>query len=390
MRWLSRTILCLLILAAARVHAEPVATLVTVGPGDAVWEKFGHNMIRLQDDERGFDVCYNWGLFDFEQPNFIGNFIRGRMLYTMRAMPTQPLLDEYQGQDRRVTVQRLNLTPDQLNRLVAHCETNRLPGNADYRYDYFRDNCSTRVRDVLDAAVGGALKVATAGQYTSPAVTYRSEAVRMLRDDFWVSLGLDFAAGPATNQPLDRWAEGFLPEKVARDVVFFTGPRSELWPSARPPAPTSPPTRWPMLMAFGVAFASLIAFGRGRWRAGMICLWWAVSGLGGWFLLYMWTLTDHTAAHANQNLWHYSPLAWLALAAWGVRRRPKLRGVLAMAIATVSAMAAASSAGMWLISGETIQPNGGFILLALPINVATAWAVRPSLTKPPAGLEVNG
>ncbi|MGC4033719.1 MAG: DUF4105 domain-containing protein [Tepidisphaeraceae bacterium] len=113
---LSRTLLCLLLilLASRRASAEPVATLVTVGPGDAVWEKFGHNMIRIQDDERGLDICFNWGLFNFDQPNFIGNFVQGRMLYTMAPLDSLPLLDDYKQQDRRVTFQRLRLSPEQV------------------------------------------------------------------------------------------------------------------------------------------------------------------------------------------------------------------------------------------------------------------------------------
>src|SRR5205814_1650996 len=97
-------------------------------------------------------AAYNYGLFDFDQPNFIGRFILGRMTYAMDAEYAGPMLKMYVEDDRDIIVQELNLTPDQAQRLWDFLEWNRRPQNRDYLYEYYRSNCSTKVRDALDRA----------------------------------------------------------------------------------------------------------------------------------------------------------------------------------------------------------------------------------------------
>ena len=388
-------------LTARATAAEPTVTLVTVGPGDAVWEKFGHNMLRIEDPGRGLDVCFNWGLFDFDQPNFIPNFIRGRMLYTMAPMATAKELSLYQEQDRRVTFQRLRLSPVQTTDLIRRCVDN-FRTNPDYRYDYFKDNCSTRVRDTLDATLGGELAKASQGVPTTPTATWRREMLRLMHDEFWLSVGMDFALGPNGDKPLDRWALGFLPATVAEMAAPFAEASIEPWRSTRPPPPTSPRTTWPWLVAGGVIGAAMVVvFNQAaassrlaRFLAtAVVYFWWFVAGTSGAFLIYMWAATDHTATYANQNLWHFSPLAWLALLSHLFRQRTAVvwftRAMVGMAIV---------GCVVWVVGkvlgGPLAQPNGGFILLSLPLNLAAAWATRtavgPStLTKPQAADEVS-
>lgn len=395
MRWLSRTIFLVCLLNAALqptvCRAEVVASLLTVGPGDEVWEKFGHNMIRFQDQSRGIDVAYNWGLFDFDKPNFIWNFIQGRPIYTMAPMGAAQELALYQSQNRRVTSQVLKLTPEQVNDLIRRCAIN-FRDHPDYRYDYFKDNCSTRVRDMIDGVTREQLSALMRGRPTDPTQTYRTEMVRLTQTSFWVSLGMDFALGPNGDKSLDLWADGFLPETVAKAATAMTEPRVELWPVTRAPEPAAVPTRWPWLLLAGLAGGGAIV-GLMRWRrwAGVlaISLWWLVSGLGGVFMLFLWTVTDHVAGYANQNLWCYSPSALIGMLLLVIRkRRAAVR--LAAAIVTLSCIGTVVWIAGKLLGGPIAQPNGGFILLALPLNLAAAWATKATLTKPAAADEVTG
>ena len=395
LRQLSRTIIFVLFLIVSRATAEPVVTLVTVGPGDAVWEKFGHNMLRVQDADRGLDVCFNWGLFDFDQPNFIRNFVQGRMLYTMAPLKTDRELELYRGQNRRVTFQQLRLSPKQANDLLRRCIVN-FQNSPNYRYDYFNDNCSTRVRDMLDATLGGELAKANQGVLMPPPTTYRHEMLRLMRDEFWLSVGMDFAGGPATDKPLDRWALGFLPATVADMTVPYAEPAIEPWQSTRPPPPAVPRTIWPWLLVAGVVGGGVMLCGirRGGWRRGVgrtaVYSWWLLAGSGGAFMLYMWTATDHAAAHANQNLWHFSPLAWLAFVLHVFRQRTAAawftRAMVGMTLVGCVVWATGKVFG-----GPFAQPNGNFILLSLPLNLVGAWATRPvaTLTKPALADEVS-
>ncbi|NJD20389.1 MAG: DUF4105 domain-containing protein, partial [Gemmatimonadetes bacterium] len=161
-----------LLLAAGPLAAQPAAPdsaalpeagsdlrvwLITVGPGAAVWERFGHKAIRVADVVTGRDLAYNWGIFDFDQVGFIPRFLKGQMLYMLAPFRSGPMIEAYAGTGREVVAQELALTPSQRAALQAFADWNALPQNRDYRYDYFRDNCSTRVRDALDQALAGAL-----------------------------------------------------------------------------------------------------------------------------------------------------------------------------------------------------------------------------------------
>ncbi|MDX1647259.1 MAG: DUF4105 domain-containing protein, partial [Longimicrobiales bacterium] len=140
--------------ATGQEPAEPGSELrvwlVTAGPGDAVWERYGHNAIRILDTGTGRDVSYNWGIFDFQQVDFIPRFLQGRMLYMMAPFSTPAMIDAYARADREVILQELDLTPAEKLELRTLAEINALPENRDYIYQYVLDNCSTRVRDLLD------------------------------------------------------------------------------------------------------------------------------------------------------------------------------------------------------------------------------------------------
>ena len=168
LRWLA-----LLVLACAfgTLHAQDIATpgnaasveeaaprigVLTMGPGDIFWERFGHDAIVVEDPNTGSQTSYNFGYFDLAEPGFVGRFIRGEMQYMLVALPLQDDLQQYRDNGRGVSVQWLDLEPAQATALAAALAENARPENARYRYDYFRDNCATRVRDALDRALGGA------------------------------------------------------------------------------------------------------------------------------------------------------------------------------------------------------------------------------------------
>ena len=119
--------------------------LATMQPGEESYERFGHDAIIILDQSSGDSWAYNYGVFDFNAPNFIGNFIRGKMTYWIDVDPGLPTLDHYRNDDRSVWLEELNLSPSQRLKLWQKLETNRLPANKFYRYDYYRDNCTTRV-----------------------------------------------------------------------------------------------------------------------------------------------------------------------------------------------------------------------------------------------------
>ena len=136
-------------------------------PGDAVWEKFGHNAIWVHDSEQNIDLAYNWGLFDFNDANFFTNFAKGLMKYSVGVNELEPSIEEYRENNRTVQAQELNLSPEQTDVMIDQLIRNELPENRTYLYNYFNNNCSTKVRDVIDRAVSGQLKAQLAPQMTT-------------------------------------------------------------------------------------------------------------------------------------------------------------------------------------------------------------------------------
>jgi len=201
----------------SRLSAQsPRVYLITVGQGEPVWEKFGHNALWFFDDATGIDEAYNWGVFDFTQPHFLQRFLTGDTKYWVEQYPGRLLLDYYKRSDRSIVVQRLSFSPEQARNALAFSRWNARDENKYYRYDYFRDNCSTRLRDVIDLALAGVLKAGTAPIRTT--YTYRSESVRLVDDLKFTQLGIYTALGEPADRSLSLWEDMFIPMRM-RDVV---------------------------------------------------------------------------------------------------------------------------------------------------------------------------
>ena len=163
-------------LLASAAWAAPRIGVATMAPGEVFFERFGHNAIVVVDPASGDAISYNFGFFDPGEADFVGNFARGHMMYYLVALPFEQDLMQYRESGRGVSLQWLDMEPAQAQALADALAERARPENARYRYDYFTSNCSTQVRDALDAALGGRLKSQLAGR--SRGNTFRSEAVQ--------------------------------------------------------------------------------------------------------------------------------------------------------------------------------------------------------------------
>jgi hypothetical protein len=367
--------------------------LVTVGPGDVYWQRFGHNAILVRDNARGGEVLYNYGIFDFSEADFFLKFIRGEMTYRMAARRPADDLDQYRAERRRVVVQVLQLAPPQRVALARFLAWNAQPENAAYRYDYFLANCSTKVRDALDTALGGALRAATDGR--SRGWTQRMHARRLTAPDLAVYLGVHAGLGPSTDRPIDFWDELFVPMELERHVrdlrvrddagteVPLVGSERVLLEGeiAEPAAP--PAWRWSFL-AIGLALAGMLAWtGRGtgaRRRAfGLLAGGlWLLAGLGGLVLLGLWLGTAHEAAWRNHNIALFNPACLLLLpAAVRALRGREPSGRAAGAIAAL-VLVAGLLAWVELALPGARQDLMDWVALWLPVHFAAWRALRPA------------
>lgn len=371
-------------------------SLITYGPGETYWERFGHDAIELRDRMSGEAVNFNYGVFDFDESGFLLNFARGRMTYRMDAVPSDEDIAYYRDEGRSVLRQRLALDAAQAAGLRDFLLWNLRPENARYAYDYFTDNCTTRVRDALDRALGGALHRALAARPGGP--TYRQQTDRLMRAQPALMLLLDLGLGPYADRPLDAWQASFLPQVLAEQLRAIALPGPSGAPMALVRAETSlaagriaaadePPDLRPPLALAGLALAALLLLARRRWPTGfavLATLYLLAAGIVGVLLLALWTLTAHRAAWANANILLFSPLALALLATpWRVRRGLAPTG-LAQTALTLQLVAALIAVLLHLLPGPG-QQNQPWLLFALPCWLALAW-----LTRRPAAVAAGG
>jgi hypothetical protein len=395
--------LCMLALVLAGLLASPVparagvadapgadleVSLVTYGPGETYWERFGHDAIELRDRVSGEAVNFNYGVFDFAEKNFLLNFARGHMHYMMDAEPTAEEVSYYVDVGRSVTRQRLALSADQAADLRNHLLWNLRPANAGYNYDYFDDNCATRVRDALDKALGGALKQQLGAR--PGGMTFRQQTDRLMSAQPWLMVLLDLGLGPYADRPLNAWQESFLPRVLQEQVreVRIAAPggapqalvqsEKQLSPNRLDVPPASPPDLRLPLGAAGLALGVLIVLCRRGWPTGYAVLgtiYLVVAGLVGLFLLGLWTLTSHHAAWANANLLLFNPLAFLLLPTLWRSRRGFAASRFIDGVIAVQLLAAVAAVALHLLPG-TVQQNQPWLLFALPCWLALAWSLR--------------
>jgi hypothetical protein len=385
----SRRLLLLLLLLAGWVQAGPLAAaprigVMTMQPGEIFFERFGHDAIVVEDPATGAATSYNYGFFDPSEPGFLGRFVRGHMEYMLVALPLEQDLATYRDEGRGVSIQWLDLTPDQATRLADALAEAARPENARYRYDYFTANCSTKVRDAIDVALDGQLHHQIAGR--SRGNTYRSEAVRLASPAAWMWLAFDIGMSRRGDQQLSRWEEAFVPMRLADslDEVRLADGRplvaSEqvLLPHRIAPAPAEAPRPWwPWLLA-GLAMAvalSLLGSTRPRLLGAVAAVVWLACGLMGALLLYAWLGTEHRFTWANENLLLFDPLCLLLLpGAWRIAGgRVPGRG-FRMGLAAVVAAALAAFMLKWVLLFS--QVNQPWIALLLPMHLALYAGLR--------------
>jgi hypothetical protein len=392
-------------LAAQPLAAEPLRDRtpgeeltvfhVTMGPGDQVYEKFEHNALWIRDAVRGTDHVYNYGFFDFDQPGYWGRFIRGDWLYWMAVSEMRQTLYAYQYLNRTVSAQELNLTPAQRAELRDFLEWNARDENRFYYYDYYTDNCATRIRDAIDRALGGQLRAATEDSLTG--TTYRWHSERLVADDVPTFTGLLLGLGPGADREINAWEEMFLPGKVQEQLRRISVPDGEggMIPLVRQevvlneavgraPLRDVPPSRvaWYLVagMLVGGVLVGLAKLAPGSrvarvGFAGFSSLWAGFLGTGGLLLFGLWALTNHVIAHRNENLLQFNPLMMalvilLPALAFGVRWAPRpalwLSGVVLALSATGLILKVLPAFG---------QANGALIAFALPAHAGMFLAV---------------
>ncbi len=374
----------LLLLAQAPEVRAAEAWLMTYGKADRVEERFGHNALWIRDPARGVDRIYNFGFFDFDTPGFYFDYLYGDLIYYAVARAPAEELAYYRWRDRSVRAQRLDLDDPTIRRLTDWLDQRVSPENRNFRYDYYLNNCSTRIRDALDYALDGALRTAT--QAEPAGLTFREHTRRLMRPDPLLYLGIQAALGPGVDQPRSVWDEMFLPDVVAEVATGFRVPDGEggsrplvvddrmLHVSQRPEPAEVPGFPWGTVLslmagALTLVLAPYLLFRRRALKLAGWRTWLTMNALAGGLLLFLWLATDHRVAGANQNLLLLNPLLVLL---WRARGGRFERWIAKVVIGMLLGLLAIKALGM-------SQWNDDLLLALLPVQLVALWVWRRSV-----------
>ena len=332
----------------AQISGDDLTVKVAViGPGDELYFWWGHIALIIENPATGQSNFYDYGLFSFDNENFFYNFAFGRLLYSCGVSRTQLNINNYINTNRDIVIYTLDLPPQTKLKVLEFASFNVLPKNRDYFYHHFKDNCSTRIRDIIDLATNGQFY----DQYVNEngGFTLRNH----VRRHTWFSPAADwflnFLMGQRIDTPVTVWDDMFLPSEVGKriDEFWYTDPdggRRKLVTSVdivntsygRPAVLNAPRKQWPYELALGCILAALFAFffmlQIKKVKAGRILAGFSISlcglffGIAGLLLYFMSLFTDHDYTYQNFNMIYCTPLLLVCVPAgicYALTKNPK-------------------------------------------------------------------
>lgn len=324
----------LLLLIATLCHGQvqlsdrAEISVLTLGPWQGeVFTAFGHSAFRVYDPVRRIDAAYNYGVFDFDQPNFYLNFARGNNMYMLGVMSYPHFEYAYMSDNRYIHEQILNLRPDQKQRLFDFLQWNARPENREYLYDYFYDNCATKIPEVMLKVFGDS--IVFDGSYIKTRYSFRDLTDIYLEQQPWGDLGIDIGLGLPTDKIATPYEYMFLPDYVesgfANATILGDGEREPLvkktniiyesHPEEDAAGLLTPVVVFTMylLVTIVISYRDLKRNRISMYFDGVI---FAIVGFLGLCLLLLWTATSHHAAARNFNLLWALPTHLVAVIAF--------------------------------------------------------------------------
>lgn len=295
------------------------ASIMTCGSGDEFYEVFGHSAMRICDTANNIDMVFNYGIFDFDVEGFYFKFARGRLDYCLAVQSFENFMREYDYYGRAVWEQRLNLTNEECCHLFSMLMENAQPENKYYKYDFFRDNCATRVDDMITNTL---TKTLTKTKTITEKITYRDLLYKYNVSMPWWQLGTDILLGARCDKVLNAKQYRYIPMEMMTqyDTMCFAdgsrvaGEQRQLLTDRRTPMRKGiSPTLLMWLAFIIIATLSLFADKRGwklYWLDGIV---FSLASFLSLLLLFLWFGCDHWCTKWNMNLLWANPLLFWPL-----------------------------------------------------------------------------
>ena len=287
-------------------------SLLTCSPGDELYSTFGHSAMRVIDSAANEDIVYNYGTFDFSEPGFYTKFVRGKLMYYLSTEDFTSFKQSFQAENRGMTEQVLNLTCNEKQKMFHLLLQNLMGENKFYKYDFLFDNCTTRLRDLLERSVD------TAARF--PAIINKPATFRQFifeymdyNDNQWVKLGMDILLGNKTDAVMNNREVMFLPDYLmkgfdkgsigGKQIVTSTNNILNRSASHKQTNFLTHPLFIFSVLLFAIV---LLSFSKNnslqRSLFGFDGFLFFTTGLTGCLILFMWFGTDHMVCRNNYNL----------------------------------------------------------------------------------------
>jgi hypothetical protein len=382
--------------------------LVTFGPGDDVYNFFGHDAIIVEDRAQHLAGLYNFGMFSFG-PEMLPSYMKGKLTFWVAETPVRATFAHYIDMNRSIHVQELDLAPSARAQMAAALAWQVLPENREYLYDHYHDNCSTRLRDLIDRAIGGQFHSAL----DHPArYTYRGHTMRMTQKSPLVAFALVFWMNDHQERAIKQWDELFLPSELERQVARAHYKNAQgvdlplvaasyaVYEARRPPIPEAPAMGWPWALLLGCGGGGLLWLTASWWKRSnsklaralfglQHALWGALFGVLGTAGFLMWAFTEHMVTFHNENQLLANPLTllWLPLGIAIAFGSERARTTARYVFYTLAGMSLLGLALKLLPNFD--QDTSLTMSLLLPLNLGGALAHRAlQRTSTPAAASV--
>ncbi|WP_299130543.1 DUF4105 domain-containing protein [uncultured Winogradskyella sp.] len=292
-------------------------SVLTFGPGHSLNDAFGHSAFRINDPTKGLDLVYGYGEYDFDAPNFYLKFARGKLNYLISRHNYSDVYYHYSSYDRSISEQILNLSFLEKQKLFSALENNYKPENRRYLYDFFYDNCATRIRDVTQSNTASTINFTAPNKLKNS--SFRDLIYEHVPKNSWGSLGIDIALGSLIDREVSAREYMFLPKYISRffaDATMGNGKKlaqqKTILYKEKETKKSSNGFLSPLVILGVLGFLILYltykdytSNKRTKWLDTLLLF---CTGSIGVLLLLLWFATDHTATNYNYNLLWAFPL----------------------------------------------------------------------------------
>ena len=347
-------------------------SLLTADPGTELYSSFGHSAIRMREiGPDGRDLVFNFGTFDFDTPNFYGKFATGKLNYMLSVATYDRFIIEYDYYKRGLREQVLDLNQDQKDFLLQHLDAQYDPARRFYKYDFFYNNCATKIRDAFDIAMGEQL-------VWSDSIA-EEKTFRNLIDEFvlplpWADFGIDLALGAVIDRPATELEKQFLPtymeQAFANATIVENGVSRPLvkqsrvlldYPKENAQQSLLNPSMVFWLLTLVFAALTLYGFKKGKLMKGLDVALFGTVGILGVVVTFLWFFTDHSATAWNWNiLWAFPGHLMLV---WGLVARPNANWISSYLLFVLGATVVVLL--LWMFGVQSFSPALVPILLLL-------------------------